>query len=167
MLDDYLQMTSGSAHSAVSWVWRTVILGVIAAIGHWCMPAQASEEDIRRVEFRLRGSEDEGDNPCIDRVFSEIAFIVLPDGRRALLGPSNRQAVATGLASVNLVVADSDYIEFLSVPGRATLIGKEKVRWENRAERMCWFVRHYERMHGQWRITFAQWTISPSDGKPL
>jgi hypothetical protein len=66
---------------------------------------------------------------------------------------------------VNLVVADSDYIDFLSVPGRATLIGKEKVRWENRAERMCWFVRHYERMHEQWRITFAQWTISTSDGK--
>jgi hypothetical protein len=62
------------------------------------------------------------------------------------------------------VVADSDYFDFLNVPGRATLIGKERVRWENHPESMCWFIRHYERIRGRWRIKFAQWTIAAPDG---
>jgi hypothetical protein len=158
ILDAYLQLTSGSAHSAVSWLWRVVIVASVTAIGYLCVPAQASQQDIREVESRLRGSDDDDENSSTDAVFSERACLVLPDGRRVRLDRLDRQVSVTGFGTPNLAVADSQYFDFLNVPGRATLIGKEKLRLENLPESLCWFIRHYERIRGRWRITFAQWT---------
>lgn len=164
MLDAYLQMTPGSAHSAVSWMWRMVVLALIAFIGYLCVPSQASQQDIREVESRLRGWADDDDYSSTDAIYSECACLVLPDGRRLRLNCFDRQGVATRFGTLNLVVAESEYFDFLNVPGRAILIGKEKVRFDNLAGSMCWFIRHYEQIRGRWRITFAQWTITVSEG---
>ncbi len=159
MLEAYLGSSADSAHSFVAWVLRLALLALVIATCYFWLPAQASREHIRDVESRLHGAdEDDGSDPCRG-VFAGDARIVLPDGQKIRLDTIYRQGAASGFNPASLAITESQYLDFVNGPGRATLMGKEKIRWENTAEKVCWFIRQYERIHGQWQITFAQWTV--------